>query len=148
MTARTTTAHGDARVAITDFSIGQAAESTRMISEADVMAFAQVSGDFNPVHVDAAAAAQSPFGERIVHGMLTASLLSALVASELPGPGAIYLSQSLEFLRPVKLGDTVTAHVAITAIDEPKRRLTLATSVRNARGKNVITGVALVQLPA
>lgn len=135
-------------MAITDFSIGQAAEATRMFSESDVMAFAQVSGDFNPVHVDADAAAQSPFGERIVHGMLTASLLSALVASKLPGPGAIYLSQSLEFLRPVRLGDTVTAHVAITAIDQSKRRLTLATTVCNARGKNVLTGVAIVQLPA
>jgi len=134
-------------VAITDFSVGQTAESTRTISEADVMAFAAVSGDFNPVHVDAEAAAQSPFGERIVHGMLTASLLSALVASELPGPGAIYLSQTLQFLRPVRLEDTVTAQVTITAIDEPKRRLTLATSVRNARGKNVITGEAVVQLP-
>jgi len=134
-------------VAITDFSVGQTAESTRTISEADVMAFAAVSGDFNPVHVDAEAAAQSPFGERIVHGMLTASLLSALVASELPGPGAIYLSQTLQFLRPVRLGDTVTAQVTIAAIDEPKRRLTLATSVRNARGKNVITGEAVVQLP-
>jgi len=111
------------------------------------MAFAAVSGDFNPVHVDAEAAAQSPFGERIVHGMLTASLLSALVASELPGPGAIYLSQRLQFLRPVGREDTVTAQVTIAAIDEPKRRLTLATSVRNARGKNVITGEAVVQLP-
>ena len=111
------------------------------------MAFAAVSGDFNPVHVDAEAAAQSPFGERIVHGMLTASLLSALVASELPGPGAIYLSQTLQFLRPVRLGDTVTAQVTVTAIDQPKRRLALATSVRNARGKNVITGEAVVQLP-
>ena len=137
---------GGARVAITDFIVGQSAESARTISEADVMAFAQVSGDFNPVHVDAEAAAQSPFGERIVHGMLTASLLSALLATELPG--AIYLSQTLEFLRPVKLGDTVTAHVTITAIDEAKRRLTLATSVRNARGKNVITGEAVVQRPA
>jgi len=146
--ARTTTDYGDARVTITDFSLGQSAQSTRTISEADVMAFAHVSGDFNPVHIDADAAAKSPFGERIVHGMLTASLLSALVATELPGPGAIYLSQSLEFLRPVRLGDTVTAHVSITAIDELKRRITLATSVRNARGKNVITGVALVQLPA
>jgi len=142
-----TTAEEGARVAITDFSIGQTAESTRTISEADVMAFASVSGDFNPVHVDAEAAAQSPFGERIVHGMLTASLLSALVASKLPGPGAIYLSQTLEFLRPVKLGDAVTAQVTITSIDAPKRRLTLATSVRNARGKNVITGEAVVQLP-
>ena len=135
-------------MALEDFSEGQSASATRIISEADVMAFAQVTGDFNPVHVDADAAAQSPFGERIVHGMLTASLLSALLASELPGPGAIYLSQTLNFLRPVKLGDTVTAQVVITAIDTARRRLTLATTVRNARGKTVLDGEAVVQLPA
>ena len=128
------------------FTIGQSAELTRTLTEADVMAFAAVTGDFNPVHVDAAAAAATPFGERIVHGMLTASLLSALLASKLPGPGAIYLSQTLRFLRPVKLGDTVTAHVSITAIEPDKRRLTLATSVRNERGKNVVDGEAVVQL--
>ncbi len=133
-------------MAITDLRIGHAVEQTRTITEADVMAFAAVSGDFNPVHVDADAAAASPFGERIVHGMLTASLLSALLASEVPG--AIYLSQTLNFLRPVKLGDTVTAHATITAIDVDKRRVTLATVVRNARGKNVIDGVALLQVPA
>ncbi len=112
------------------------------------MAFAALTGDFNPVHVDADAAAASSFGERIVHGMLTASLLSTVMAMQLPGPGAIYLSQSVKFLRPVKLGDTVVAHVIITAIDPDKRRLTLATTVRNARGKNVIDGEAVVQLPA
>ena len=112
------------------------------------MAFARVSGDFNPVHVDAAAAAASSFGERIVHGMLTASLFSTLLATKLPGPGAIYLSQSLSFLRPVKLGDTVTARVSITAIDVDKRRLTVTTLVLNARGKNVVTGEAVVQLPS
>ncbi|MES3036013.1 MAG: MaoC family dehydratase [Gemmatimonadota bacterium] len=135
-------------MALADFNVGQSATSTRTLGEADVMAFAAVTGDHNPVHVDAEAAAQSPFGERIVHGMLTASLLSALLASELPGPGAIYLSQTLEFLRPVKLGDTVTAHVSITSIDAARRRLTLATTVRNARGKNVLSGEAVIQLPA
>ena len=135
-------------MALQDFRVGQSATSTRTFTEVDVLAFAQVSGDHNPVHVDAEAAAQSPFGERIVHGMLTASLLSALLASELPGPGAIYLSQTLNFLRPVKLGDTVTAHVSITAIDAGRRRLTLATTVRNARGKNVLDGEAVIQLPA
>ena len=93
-------------------------------------------------------AASSSFGERIVHGMLTASLLSALLAMKLPGPGAIYLSQSLRFLRPVKLGDTVTARVEIVSIDIDKRRLTLATFIRNARGKNVVDGEAVVQLPS
>lgn len=110
------------------------------------MAFASLTGDFNPVHVDAEAAAASSFGERIVHGMLTASLLSTVLAMQLPGPGAIYLSQSVKFLRPVKLGDTVVAHVAVTAIDTDKRCLTLATTVRNARGKNVVEGEAVVQL--
>ncbi len=133
---------------VTDFTIGQSAELTRTLSEADVMAFAQLTGDFNPVHVDADAAAASSFGERIVHGMLTASLLSTVLAMQLPGPGAIYLSQSVTFLRPVRLGDTVVAHVAVTAIDIDKRRMTLATTVRNARGKNVIDGEAVVQLPA
>ena len=133
-------------MAITDFAVAQLFEQTRTISESDVLAFAAVSGDFNPVHVDADAAAASPFGERIVHGMLTASLLSALLAREIPG--AIYLSQTLNFLRPVKLGDTVSAHAAITEIDADRRRLTLSTTVRNARGKPVVDGVATVQVPA
>ena len=133
-------------MAITDFTLGQSAELTRTFTEADVMSFAHVTGDFNPAHVDAAAATASSFGERIVHGMLTASLFSTLLATKLPGPGAIYISQSLSFLRPVKLGDTVTARVSITAIDVDKRRLTVATLVRNARGKNVVTGEAVVQL--
>jgi 3-hydroxybutyryl-CoA dehydratase len=134
-------------VAITDFTVGQSAERTRTFTEADVMAFAALTGDFNPVHVDAAAAAASTFGERIVHGLLTATMLSALLAMELPGPGSIYLSQSLRFLRPVKFGDTVTARIEVTAIDLAKRRLTLATSIRNERGKNVVDGEATVQLP-
>ena len=133
---------------IAEFAVGQSAELIRTLTERDVMAFAEVTGDFNPVHVDADAAAASSFGERIVHGMLTASLLSALLAMKLPGPGAIYLSQSLRFLRPVKIGDTVTARVEIVSIDIASRRLTLATFVRNARGKNVIDGDAVVQLPA
>lgn len=133
---------------IAEFAVGQSAELIRTLTERDVMAFAEVTGDFNPVHVDADAAAASSFGERIVHGMLTASLLSALLAMKLPGPGAIYLSQSLRFLRPVKLGDTVTARVEIVSIDIARRRLTLATFVRNERGKNVIDGDAVVQLPA
>jgi 3-hydroxybutyryl-CoA dehydratase len=132
---------------IGDVTVGQRAELTRSISESDVLAFAALTGDYNPVHVDAAAAAASSFGERIVHGMLTGSLISTVLAMQLPGPGAIYLSQSLRFLRPVTLGDTVTARVEITAIDTDKRRLTLATTVRNARGKNVIDGEATVQLP-
>lgn len=136
------------QMVIDDFSVGQSAALTRTIVEADVMAFATLTGDFNPVHVDAAAATASSFGERIVHGMLTASLLSTVLAMQLPGPGAIYLSQTLQFLRPVKLGDTVTARVEITAIDAVRRRLTLATTIRNEREKSVVSGEAVVQIPA
>lgn len=134
-------------MSIERFSVGQAAELTRTLSDADVMSFAQLTGDFNPVHVDDAAAAASAFGARIVHGMLTASLLSTLLAMQLPGPGAVYLNQTLSFLRPVKIGDTVIARVEITAIDVVKQRLTLATTIRNARGKTVVSGEAVVQAP-
>ena len=135
-------------MALADFTVGQSAELERTLTEADVMAFAALTGDYNPVHVDAVAAAASPFGERIVHGMLTASLLSTLLAMQLPGPGAIYVSQSVRFLRPVKFGETVTARVEITAIDPARLRLTLSTTIRNTRGKSVIDGEAIVQLPA
>ena len=135
-------------MALADFAVGQAAELERTLTEADVMAFAALTGDYNPVHVDAVAAVASPFGERIVHGMLTASLLSTLLAMQLPGPGAIYVSQSVRFLRPVKFGETVTARVEITAIDPARLRLTLSTTIRNARGKSVIDGEAVVQLPS
>ena len=130
-----------------DFVVGQSAELTRTITEADVMAFASVTGDFNPVHVNAVAAAASSFGERIVHGMLTASLFSTLLATKLPGPGAIYLSQSLKFLRPVKLGDTVTVRAEVLSLDIAKRHMTLETSARNERGKTVVSGEAVVQVP-
>ncbi len=135
-------------MAFADFAVGQSAELERTLSEADVMAFAALTGDYNPVHVDDVAAAASPFGERIVHGMLTASLLSTVLAMQLPGPGAIYVSQAVRFLRPVKFGETVTARVEITAIDPARLRLTLSTTIRNARGKSVIDGEAIVQLPA
>lgn len=135
-------------MAFADFAVGQSAELERTLSEADVMAFAALTGDYNPVHVDEVAAAASPFGERIVHGMLTASLLSTVLAMHLPGPGAIYVSQAVRFLRPVKFGETVTARVEITAIDPARLRLTLSTTIRNARGKSVIDGEAIVQLPS
>ncbi len=134
-------------MALADLAIGQSAELTRTLTEADVTAFATLTGDFNPVHVDEAAAAASAFGGRIVHGMLTASLFSTLLAMELPGRGAIYLSQSVQFLRAVKLGDTVTARVEITAIDTAKRSVTLQTTIRNARGKRVVDGEAVVHVP-
>ncbi len=129
------------------FAVGQQAQLERTLTAHDVMVFANVTGDHNPVHVDAAAAAASPFGGQIVHGMLTASLISAVLGTQLPGPGAIYVSQSLRFLRPVRLGDTVVARVEIRAIDPVKRRLTLVTTVLNQAGKAVLDGEATVALP-
>ena len=129
------------------FAVGQQAQLERTLTAHDVMVFADVTGDHNPVHVDAAAAAASPFGGQIVHGMLTASLISAVLGTQLPGPGAIYVSQSLRFLRPVRLGDTVVARVEIRAIDPVKRRLTLVTTVLNQAGKAVLDGEATVALP-
>src|SRR6202023_2143859 len=87
-------------------AVGTRAQRIRTISEIDLVAFAQVSGDHNPLHLDPQSAAQTPFGGRIAHGFLTASLISAIVGTELPGPGSIYLGQTLKFLAPVRVGDT------------------------------------------
>ena len=126
-----------------DLSVGQRAESSHVVTAADIEAFAAVSGDNNPLHLDEAYAATTRFGGRIAHGMLSASYVSALIATELPGPGAIYLSQSLKFHRPVRIGDAVTTRVQITAIDEADARVTLATRCL-VDGKIVLSGDALV----
>ena len=126
-----------------DLSVGQRAESSHVVTADDIEAFAAVSGDNNPLHLDEAYAATTRFGGRIAHGMLSASYVSALIATALPGPGAIYLSQSLKFHRPVRIGDTVTTRVQITAIDEADARVTLATRCL-VDGKIVLSGDALV----
>ena len=127
-------------------AVGMSAQRERTVTEADVQAFADVSGDHNPVHLDEAYAAGTPFGTRIAHGMLSASHISALIAGELPGPGSIYLSQSLSFRRPVKLGDTVTTRVEVIALDPAKARATLRT-VCEVGGKAVIEGEAVILVP-
>jgi 3-hydroxybutyryl-CoA dehydratase len=129
-----------------DLSVGQSAQLVRAVAEADLVAFAQVTGDTNPVHLDAGYAATTPFGERIAHGMLSAGYISAVLGTALPGPGAVYLSQSLAFKRPVKIGDEVTARVTVTAIDDAKARVTLATACL-VRGKTVVDGEAVVMVP-
>jgi 3-hydroxybutyryl-CoA dehydratase len=126
---------------------GDRAETSRTITDADVVLFAGVTGDFNPAHMDAVAAERGPFGGRIAHGMLTGGLISAVLAMKLPGPGTIYLSQSLRFLRPVRIGDTVTARVEVLETIEKKRRVRLATSAVNQNGETVVDGEALVMLP-
>ncbi len=131
-----------------EITIGQTARYSKLIEERDIQLFAAVSGDVNPVHLDAEFAADTPFGERIAHGMLTGAIISAALAMELPGPGTIYLSQSLKFRLPVKIGDTVT--VALEVIDKQDRRkvVTLDCKASNQAGKLVATGTAEVMAPA
>lgn len=130
-----------------DLTVGQTAEFSKTVTEADVVLFAGVTGDFNPAHLDAVYAGKSRFGGRIAHGMLTASFFSTVLAMRLPGPGTIYLSQSLRFLRPVKLGDTVTARVEVAELFPSRRRVRLLTTCHNQEGEAVIDGEAVVLVP-
>jgi len=129
-----------------ELSVGQSAQLVRTVGEADIVAFAQVTGDTNPVHLDADYAAKTSFGGRIAHGMLSAGYISAVLGTALPGPGAIYLSQTLKFKRPVRIGDEVTAVVTISEINEAKAHVTLAT-VCKVGGKAVVDGEAVVMVP-
>jgi 3-hydroxybutyryl-CoA dehydratase len=126
--------------------IGQTATFEKTVEERDVLLFAAASGDCNPVHLDAEYAASSMFKERIAHGMFSGALISAAIACQLPGPGTIYLGQSLEFSRPVKLGDTLTVRLEVLE-KLPKGRVTLATRVFNQREELVVDGQAKVLAP-
>jgi 3-hydroxybutyryl-CoA dehydratase len=128
-----------------DLSVGQVAERRHVVRADDIDAFAAVSGDTNPLHLDEAYATTTPFGTRIAHGMLAASYLSAVLGADLPGPGAVYLSQTLRFRRPVRIGDEVTARVSIAKIDSERRRVTLET-VCLVAGKAVLEGEAIVMV--
>jgi 3-hydroxybutyryl-CoA dehydratase len=130
-----------------EMQVGQSAEFSKTVTESDVVLYAGISGDFNPAHVNAVEAAKSRFGGRIAHGMLSAGFISACIAMKLPGPGTIYLTQSLKFTRPVRIGDTVTARVEVLEWNETKRRARLATTCRNQDGDVVIEGEALVMVP-
>ena len=130
-----------------DLAIGQTASLGKTITEADILLFAAVSTDTNPVHINADVAKTSIFGERIAHGMLSAGLISAVLGTRLPGPGSIYMSQTLRFRGPVKIGATVTATVEITALNPEKKRATLKT-ICTVDGEVVIEGEALVQVPS
>ena len=133
-------------VFLEDLEVGQGAELTRTVADGDLTAFAAVTGDDNPLHLDAAYAAATPFKGRIAHGMLSAGYISAVLGTKLPGPGAIYVSQTLSFRRPVRIGDAVTAAVKVSAIDPAKGRVTFATEARVA-GKVVLEGEAVVAVP-
>jgi len=128
-----------------DLSVGQSAERVHQVTEADIAAFAAVSGDTNPLHMDETYAATTQFKGRIAHGMLGASYLSALLGNDLPGPGSVYLSQNLRFRRPIRIGDVVTSRVRVTAIDEDKARVTLETTCL-VDDKTAVDGEAVVMV--
>lgn len=128
-----------------DLYIGQKASIQKTISAADITAFAGVSLDVNPIHMSEKYAENTPFGQRIVHGMLTASLISAVLGIQLPGPGTVYLGQELRFVAPVFLGDDITAEVEIIELREDKKIVKLDTTCYNQDGKKVITGIATVK---
>lgn len=130
-----------------ELEVGMSAAIARTVSEADILMFAGVSGDTNPVHLDGEFAAASMFGGRIAHGMLSASYISTVFGTKLPGPGCIYLSQSLKFKAPVKIGDTVVARVTVKELNEAKRRARFDT-VCTVDGKPVLEGEAEILVPA
>ncbi|MGQ9653042.1 MAG: MaoC family dehydratase [Thermodesulfobacteriota bacterium] len=132
---------------IDELLVGDAAEFSKTITEADVVLFAGVTGDLNPAHMDQVWAEGTRFGGRIAHGMLSAGLISAVLGMQLPGPGTIYLSQELRFLAPVRIGDTVTARVEVEEVIKGKNRVRLRTTCRNQEGTQVVDGVAWVMPP-
>lgn len=130
-----------------DLAVGTSAESGKTITEADVLLFSAVSGDNNPVHLNEAYAATTAFETRIAHGMLTASLISGVIGTQLPGYGTIYLSQSTKFKAPVRIGETVITRVTVTELNPVKNRVTLHTECR-VRDKVVLEGESLVIAPS
>lgn len=131
---------------ITEITIGMTASYTQTISDADVKAFAGVSGDHNPVHLSEDYAKNSRFKNRIAHGLLTASFFSAIFGTKLPGEGCVYAGQNLQFKKPVYLGDTVVAKVTVIAIDILKKRVTFET-VCTVKDRVVTTGTAEIFIP-
>ena len=130
-----------------EISVGQTASYDRTLTERDILLFAEVSGDVNPVHVDPDFAAKSMFGERIAHGAWIGAVISSGLALHLPGPGTIYLSQTLTFRSPVKIGDTVTITLTVTEKRDDKQFITIECLAVNQHGKTVAKGPAQVLGP-
>ena len=131
-------------IPFSEVRVGDTASLSKTVSEHDVYAFAGISGDFNPVHINAEFAKTTMFKERIAHGMLSAGFISAVIGTALPGSNTIYLGQELQFKAPVKIGDTVTASVEVLEKIEAKNRLVLRTTVTNQNGVLVTDGKATV----
>ena len=129
------------------YYVGQTASVTRTISESDVYLFAGVTGDLIPAHTNEEYAKTTHFKTRIAHGMLSAGLISAVLGMQLPGPGTIYTGQTLKFLAPVHIGDTITATAEIKSLDLERNRVVLTTTCTNQEGTMVITGEATALLP-
>ena len=127
-----------------DVMIGEEASRSRMITEKDIIAFAELIDDSNPVHLDAEYAKTTMFGERIAHGMHSASFFTTLIATRLPGIEGVYVSQEIKFIRPVRIGDTITAQATVIEKNDAKRRITLKTTVTNQRGELIIDGKGVV----
>ncbi len=130
----------------TDLRVGQSAERTREVTDALVRAYAELTGDQNPLHVDDAFAARTQFKARIAHGMLAGGFVSAVIGMDLPGPSTVWLSQTLRFTRPVRIGDRITTRVEVLELLPERRRARLQTTCRNAAGELVLEGEALVQM--
>jgi 3-hydroxybutyryl-CoA dehydratase len=130
-----------------DLSVGMRESYSKQVKSSDVVGFAEISGDRNPIHLSEHFAAKTPFGGRIAHGLYTASLISAVIGTRLPGPGAIYISQTLRFLAPVRIGDTVEASVEIVELSEKGRRGKLRCECRVGETV-VLEGEAEVKVPA
>ena len=128
------------------FQIGMSATQTRVITDEDVKKFSEISGDINPIHLDAAYAEASRYKRKIAHGLISVSYFSGLFGAKLPGPGCVYASQNIKFSRPVYIGDEVVASVIISAIDITSSRLTFETTCK-VNGKIVISGTAEIFIP-
>lgn len=125
--------------------IGVRASRSHIITEEDIDLFAHVSTDKNPIHIDEEYAARTPFGGRVAHGIMIASMISAVLGNDLPGHGSIYLGQTLKFLAPVRIGDTITVNVEVISLREEKRIVTLRTDCVNQGGILVLTGEATIK---
>ena len=132
---------------IYELKVGEAAEFTKTISESDIYVYAGVTGDLNPAHINEEYAKNTFFKTRIAHGMLMAGLISTVVGNKLPGPGTIYVKQELNFLAPVRIGDTITARAEVAEIIAEKNRVRLKTSCASQDGTTVLDGEALVSPP-
>lgn len=132
---------------IEDINIGQTATFGKTISESDIYQFAGITGDLNPIHVDAQYAANTRFGQRIAHGMLSASFICTVLGTKLPGIGTIHLSQSLEFKKPVFIGDTINVLLTVIEVNREKNIVRIDCIIINHRGETVVKGIAQVKAP-